>query len=305
MDQHTCRCGNALKGRQRYCSTKCKQKSYRIRQRGRRTPDAEPFRPECVPLDSQRVYPPPRRHANQAVRRRRGSTLRTRDEIAVRESLRPGVPSRHDTRQPPDPFELDGYEQWLSPEEQWLDICREAHKGDLSGVKNLLAYYNRTADHWLKRKIMLALYLLSPYRWAWNEALRESVNGTREEQLWVGRTVMMNHGIENFMRATGIEPDRLSRFMGDGTSGASRATIYRIHDKIKKEERMNATAINEIKMHVDQRFDRLERLESMRAETMDRVRETVEDLATRFPGDQRIEETVEDFLAKLPAGDSA
>jgi hypothetical protein len=58
---------------------------------------------------------------------------------------------------------------------------------------------------------------------------------------------------------------------------------------------MNAIA-TEIKLHVDERFDRLERLESMRAESVDRVRQTVEELAARFPQDQRIQEAADEFL---------
>jgi hypothetical protein len=43
------------------------------------------------------------------------------------------------------------------------------------------------------------------------------------------------------------------------------------------------SAAETIIAHVDERFDRFERIAAMRAETMDQVRETVDRLATRFP----------------------
>jgi hypothetical protein len=73
-----------------------------------------------------------------------------------------------------------------------------------------------------------------------------------------------------------------------------------------KGEQMSMVA-NEIKAHVDRRFDQLERrseerearrerLEAMRAESMDSVRATVEKLAQRFPDDQRVQDAVAEFL---------
>jgi len=44
------------------------------------------------------------------------------------------------------------------------------------------------------------------------------------------------------------------------------------------------------------RLDRIERLEAMRAETMDSVRATVERIAERFPDDERIQERAAEFL---------
>jgi hypothetical protein len=46
-----------------------------------------------------------------------------------------------------------------------------------------------------------------------------------------------------------------------------------------------------------ERLDRIERLESMRAETMDHIRQTLDELAARFLNDERVQVAVEDFLA--------
>ncbi len=56
------------------------------------------------------------------------------------------------------------------------------------------------------------------------------------------------------------------------------------------------TAAETIIAHVDERFDRFERIAEMRAETMDRVRETVDRLAMRFPDDERVQGAVAEFL---------
>jgi len=73
----------------------------------------------------------------------------------------------------------------------------------------------------------------------------------------------------------------------------SHDTINRIRKRLERTQ-MNA-AVTEIKEHVDQRLDRIERLESMRAETMDHVRQTLEELAARYPADPRIQSVVEGF----------
>lgn len=65
---------------------------------------------------------------------------------------------------------------------------------------------------------------------------------------------------------------------------------------------MSATTANAIIAHVDQRFDRIERLETMRAEAMDSVRATVEQLAQRFTGDERVQDAVERFLEEESTG---
>jgi hypothetical protein len=59
-------------------------------------------------------------------------------------------------------------------------------------------------------------------------------------------------------------------------------------------EQMNATATTAI----IERLDRIELLESMRAETMDRIRITVDELAAHFLDDERIEVAVEDLFSK-------
>jgi hypothetical protein len=59
---------------------------------------------------------------------------------------------------------------------------------------------------------------------------------------------------------------------------------------------IDMSAANTIIAHVDQRFDRIERLEMMRAEAIDNVRQTVEKLAQRFPNDERIQDATEQFL---------
>jgi hypothetical protein len=72
--------------------------------------------------------------------------------------------------------------------------------------------------------------------------------------------------------------------------------------KRKEEEPMSAAAANAIIAHVDERFDRYEQIAAMRAETMDRVRETVDRLATRFPDDERIQDGVAEFLEEEDTG---
>jgi hypothetical protein len=58
------------------------------------------------------------------------------------------------------------------------------------------------------------------------------------------------------------------------------------------------TAAEAIISHVDQRFDRIERLEAMRGQAMDDVRETVAKLARRFPDDERVQDAVAEFLGE-------
>jgi hypothetical protein len=87
-------------------------------------------------------------------------------------------------------------------------------------------------------------------------------------------------------------------------SDAERLARQRVRKKIRdhlearrtQQEGMDMTAAEAIISHVEQRFDRLERLESMRAETMDSVRATVEKLAQRFPNDERVQDAVAEFI---------
>jgi hypothetical protein len=87
-------------------------------------------------------------------------------------------------------------------------------------------------------------------------------------------------------------------------SDSERLARQRVRKKIRahlearrtQQEGLDMTAAETIIAHVDQRFDRIERFESMRAETMDRVRETVDRLAARFPDDERVQDAVERFL---------
>jgi hypothetical protein len=72
------------------------------------------------------------------------------------------------------------------------------------------------------------------------------------------------------------------------------------HTKRKDEELMGAAET--IIAHVDERFDRFERIAAMRAETMDRVRETVDQLAQRFSDDERVQDAVADLLNEEDAG---
>ncbi|HCG01431.1 MAG TPA: hypothetical protein DEV93_12910 [Chloroflexi bacterium] len=73
----------------------------------------------------------------------------------------------------------------------------------------------------------------------------------------------------------------------------NKAFVARWRAKRKEEE---MTAAETIIAHVDERFDRFERIAEMRAETMDRVRETVDRLAMRFPDDERVQGAVAEFL---------
>jgi hypothetical protein len=93
-------------------------------------------------------------------------------------------------------------------------------------------------------------------------------------------------------------------------SNAERLARQRVRKKIRahlkarrtQQEGLDMTAAETIMAHVDQRFDRIERFESMRAETMDSVRQTVEKLAQRFPEDERIQDAVAEFLDEEGAG---
>jgi hypothetical protein len=77
---------------------------------------------------------------------------------------------------------------------------------------------------------------------------------------------------------------------------AKRKIKFYFESRQTRRERMDMTAAETIIAHVDERFDRIERFESMRAETMDDVRRTVEKLAQRFPEDERRQDAVAEFL---------
>jgi hypothetical protein len=83
---------------------------------------------------------------------------------------------------------------------------------------------------------------------------------------------------------------------------AKRKIRFYFESRQTRQEGMDMTAAETIMAHVDQRFDRIERFESMRAETMDSVRQTVEKLAQRFPEDERIQDAVAEFLDEEGTG---
>jgi hypothetical protein len=78
-------------------------------------------------------------------------------------------------------------------------------------------------------------------------------------------------------------------------------TKWRAEQTERKEEELMSAA-ETIIAHVDERFDRIERLEAMRGQAMDDVRETVAQLAQRFPDDERVEDAVAEFLDEEDAG---
>jgi hypothetical protein len=93
-------------------------------------------------------------------------------------------------------------------------------------------------------------------------------------------------------------------------SESERHARGRVRRKIKdhlearrtQQEGLDMTAAEAIISHVDQRFDRIERLEAMRGQAMDDVRETVAKLARRFPDDERVQDAVAEFLDEEDAG---
>jgi hypothetical protein len=66
--------------------------------------------------------------------------------------------------------------------------------------------------------------------------------------------------------------------------------LYGSYAKAAEREQMLATDI------IVNRLDRIEQLESMRAETLDQIRETVEKIAAWYPDDERINEAARELL---------
>jgi hypothetical protein len=135
--------------------------------------------------------------------------------------------------------------------------------------------------------------LMSSYRMGWLKGY-EAAMAPKE------RRSARDAEIEDAIRQ---HPEMSARKLSVSLYGHERRhdTINRVKKRLERTQ-MN-TVVTEIKQHVDQRLDQLEerearreRLESMRAESMDRVRQTVEELAARFPADPRGQEAVEGFL---------
>jgi hypothetical protein len=295
MNTKSCRCGNPLSSRQTYCSRACKQKAYRLRTRGRRSQDTDEFEPENVKTTemgawtgrrrSTRVFPPPPRYAHQTGRQRRGSRLRVRDDIAVRESS-----VSCDTREDRiiDRLEASN-EAPLFPraavEQKWRDIADAAHKGDTPGVITLLRHYGKDADPMLRRRILYVLKLTSPDPRAWEKAREIALEtGTLEEQNAVARCALQKIGVENVIRtwiAEGMSVAEMSQLLGPV---ASRATIYRIRNKIEKEKRMNAQVVNDL---ADLKLGQL-----MQGEKLDAILERLDS--------ERVSNPLEDYLEDDP-----
>jgi hypothetical protein len=71
---------------------------------------------------------------------------------------------------------------------------------------------------------------------------------------------------------------------------------WRLEHQTKRKDEELMGAAEAIIAHVDQRFDRIEKLEAMRGQAMDDVRQTVAKLAQRFPDDERVQDAVAEFL---------
>jgi hypothetical protein len=126
----------------------------------------------------------------------------------------------------------------------------------------------------------------------WNERLKDALLWE-----WLGKTLDLMSAKELRVIRDEIIEDEIRKH--PKLSNRELATLLDniiSHDTINRVRR-KMNAVTEIKQHVDERFDRLERLESMRAETVDRVRQTVEELASRFPADPQIQRAAEDLLA--------
>jgi hypothetical protein len=77
---------------------------------------------------------------------------------------------------------------------------------------------------------------------------------------------------------------------------------WRAEHQTKRKDKELMSAAEAIIAHVDQRFDRIEKLEAMRGQAMDDVRQTIEKLAQRFPDDERVQDGVAEFLDEEDAG---
>jgi hypothetical protein len=147
----------------------------------------------------------------------------------------------------------------------------------------------------------------------WNQALTDVMRSDELDRLGRAmkpkeRRTYRDAAVEDAIQ---LHPEKssytLSTWWFDGEKGFSHDTINRVKKRL--ERRQMDTAVTEIREHVDQRFDRLEaresdrdRLESMRAETLDSlyetmidIRETVEILSLRFPDDPLVRDAVERF----------
>jgi hypothetical protein len=275
----------------------------------------EAFQPESLkPSDaawtakrkSRKVYAPRQtRKSRKRVLPRKGSVVRTRcvqdDGLLGRDRTHAVDVAVRESPQPSDPT-FEEASEWLegSPEQKIEEIIRAGKKQDWPGVVNLLTYYysQRDRDPWLAARIRIVLMFASDKPEAWSRALDWlAKHGSPREQVWAARWVLIHKiGAENVIRAWDAEGMGLRPMAALLGPGYSKTQISRIRQRIEEEDRMNANAVIEIKQHVDQRFDRIERLESMRAEAMDQVRETVEQFAARFPCDDRIQDAADEIL---------